>query len=436
HKLSLHWAGLQPWGIFLRRKPRPIDLGCYRTGGWPSRVSCTHEFSLEDFHEKCSRPLGPACNGDRRRDASSTVWGETLQPLSPLERAHQKVKCANGVSLLSFIPGTGPLDTGIFFHGTVSSPSPTLSAAGVFPRGHAAEGHGTCEAAVDLPLYLRWTGFPGSGISGSSFLFHADDAYPSGESRFQWRQRSTEGVHRNHALALCVHGFGLYRSDGAQHSFRHLSKEAEEPDVLARAGGIQLRANALWDRAGSLLVHRAFEAERAAVVRGAVGLTGERMDTVTHAFAPVILTRVVLGRPGWMPKRGLLAIGLAGALPDLLNPHLSLASRMTSWSHGLPFWGGLTVVLLGIAMVKRKILPVRLAVLLSAAYLFHMVCDAISGGINWLYPLKTFVWGDYFVDPVWWIPLDVVCVLTAYWMFRVLPLRAKVREAREQQSGT
>ncbi|RYD23855.1 MAG: hypothetical protein EOP88_02600 [Verrucomicrobiaceae bacterium] len=158
------------------------------------------------------------------------------------------------------------------------------------------------------------------------------------------------------------------------------------------------------------------------------------MDTITHALAPVILTRLALGKPGWMPRHGLSAIGVAGAMPDLINPHLSLAARMTSWSHGLPFWGGFTVVLLVFAMVKPRVLPVKLALLLSAAYLFHMVCDAISGGINWLYPVRTFVWGDYYVDPVWWIPLDVVCVLTVYVMFRLVPLRAKVREARERHS--
>ncbi len=135
-----------------------------------------------------------------------------------------------------------------------------------------------------------------------------------------------------------------------------------------------------------------------------------------------------------MPRHGLLAIGLAGAMPDLLNPHLSLASRMTSWSHGLPFWGGLTVMLLVFAMVKPRVLPVKLALLLSAAYLFHMVCDAISGGINWMHPVGKFVWGDYYVDPVWWIPLDVVCVLTVYVMFRLVPLRAKVRDGKERQS--
>jgi membrane-bound metal-dependent hydrolase YbcI (DUF457 family) len=154
------------------------------------------------------------------------------------------------------------------------------------------------------------------------------------------------------------------------------------------------------------------------------------MDTITHALAPVLITRLALGKPVWMPRYGLVAIGIAGAMPDLINPHLSLAARMTSLSHGLPFWGGLTVVLLVGSLVKRKTLPVRLALLLSAAYLFHMSCDAISGGINWMYPVRSFVWGDYYVDPVWWIPLDVVCVLMAYVMFRLVPLRAKVRERK------
>ncbi|RYD25985.1 MAG: hypothetical protein EOP87_23490 [Verrucomicrobiaceae bacterium] len=130
----------------------------------------------------------------------------------------------------------------------------------------------------------------------------------------------------------------------------------------------------------------------------------------------------------------LLAIGLAGAMPDLVSPHLSLAARMTSWSNGLPFWGGLTVLPVIVSMIKPRLLPLKLAALLSTAYLLHMACDTISGGINWLYPVGSFMWGDYYVDPVWWIPLDVVCVLTVYVMFRLMPLRAKVREGRERRT--
>ncbi|MBX3740670.1 MAG: metal-dependent hydrolase [Akkermansiaceae bacterium] len=124
------------------------------------------------------------------------------------------------------------------------------------------------------------------------------------------------------------------------------------------------------------------------------------MDTLTHALAPVILVKICTRRTedaGW---RVLLPIAGAGALPDLLNPHLSLEARVASWSHGLPCWALVTMIfLLGSMLMSRHFRP-RTAVACSAAYLFHLVCDAISGGINWLSPFGTFQWGESLaVDP-------------------------------------
>ncbi|MBK1814287.1 hypothetical protein JIN84_01520 [Luteolibacter yonseiensis] len=68
------------------------------------------------------------------------------------------------------------------------------------------------------------------------------------------------------------------------------------------------------------------------------------------------------------------------------------------------------------------------------AYLLHMICDAISGSINWLHPSGNFIWGDYYVDPIYWIPLDVVCFLTTYYLFRIAPLRKKIRGKIENPS--
>jgi putative exporter of polyketide antibiotics len=152
------------------------------------------------------------------------------------------------------------------------------------------------------------------------------------------------------------------------------------------------------------------------------------MDVFTHALAPVIVTRMVAGHAPWLRKYGFIAIGLFGALPDMLNPHLSLAARLSSWSHGLPFWGGLTVSLLLVSIFKRAWIDPRLAAVLSLAYLFHMICDAISGSIDWLYPFGKFIWGDYYVDPLYWIPLDVVCFLITYYLFRIAPVRSRLKE--------
>jgi len=66
-------------------------------------------------------------------------------------------------------------------------------------------------------------------------------------------------------------------------------------------------------------------------------------------------------------------------------------------------------------------LSLPLAAAMSGAYLFHLFCDAISGGINWLYPVTDFFWGDYWIDLRLWIPIDVVLLLFAYYFFRIRP---------------
>jgi hypothetical protein len=142
------------------------------------------------------------------------------------------------------------------------------------------------------------------------------------------------------------------------------------------------------------------------------------MNIFTHAMAPVVLIRLTVGRNKDWSRRKWMTIGLAGALPDLLSPHWSIEARMNSWSHGLPFWGGFTLVLVGFALAKPRLLSPSFAAILSGAYLLHLICDAISGGIDWLHPLGTFVWGEYWVEPERWIPLDFLFLFALYAVFR------------------
>jgi hypothetical protein len=158
------------------------------------------------------------------------------------------------------------------------------------------------------------------------------------------------------------------------------------------------------------------------------------MDVFTHALLPVICTGLMARKAKWIGRWGLVGIGFAGAFPDLLNPHLSLQARMTSWSHGIPCWLTFTTVLILYSIITRKGLTTRLALLLSGAYLLHMICDAISGGVNFLYPFGNWTWGDYWVDPSLWVPLDVICVLTCYLLFRILPGLNARREALSSSS--
>ncbi len=156
------------------------------------------------------------------------------------------------------------------------------------------------------------------------------------------------------------------------------------------------------------------------------------MNTVTHALAPVILAHVAFSRSKKLGVWNLVAIGVAGALPDLLTPHITLESRMISWSHGLPFWTAFTVMLFVISLLSKQRISIRLAGIMSLSYLFHLVCDAMSGGINVLYPVKDLIWGAYWVSPALWIPLDILCLLTCYYLFRFRPLWARRREAKSR----
>lgn len=153
------------------------------------------------------------------------------------------------------------------------------------------------------------------------------------------------------------------------------------------------------------------------------------MNTVTHALIPVICVRLITSRPKWLGRWGLIQVGLAGALPDLLNPHFSLEARMTSWSHGLPFCLAISTILVLGSLISRGKLSPQVAMCMSAAYLLHIACDAISGGVDLFYPLGSRIWGDYWVDPLWWIPIDTILILAAYTMFRILPNLKNPRDA-------
>lgn len=159
------------------------------------------------------------------------------------------------------------------------------------------------------------------------------------------------------------------------------------------------------------------------------------MNTVTHALLPVIAAGLYERsyalknrHRGVLSPKVIALIGIFGAAPDLLNPHLSMAARLTSWSHGLFFWSLLTMALVlygGLRRLKRpywSIVP-----WLSVAYLLHMVCDAISGGISWAYPFGNQIVGGRFFSHIWWTPLDLVCGVTAYFIFRAIPRIAEQR---------
>ena len=158
------------------------------------------------------------------------------------------------------------------------------------------------------------------------------------------------------------------------------------------------------------------------------------MNTITHALLPLIGISVGQGRRYWTGKK-LLLVGVFGALPDILNPHLGIEARLSSWSHGLPAFLGVSLVLLILSCIKRMRLERKLAVWMAGAYLFHLFCDMISGGIAWLYPFRHSVIGDYYVPPLFWIPLDIVSLLAVYLIYRAIPRYRRAKLKAEQDTG-
>ena len=146
----------------------------------------------------------------------------------------------------------------------------------------------------------------------------------------------------------------------------------------------------------------------------------------THTLSPVVaVAGVQIFRKMALKWRDLLWIGLAGAAPDLLNPHLSLESRLTSWSHSLVGF----VAVIGVAVLIcgfTRFLRWRVVGLMALAYLWHLFCDGIAGGIAYLYPFSDAAWGQYWVPAGTWIYFDLVFVLLTYLCFAVDRVR-KVR---------
>ena len=147
------------------------------------------------------------------------------------------------------------------------------------------------------------------------------------------------------------------------------------------------------------------------------------MTTITHVLAPVILVRLFKRKDKTLSKWDYIWIGIAGGLADVINPHIYLKDRLTSWSHGIPFWGLFSLVLLVVALVfsktnKPKRFTYAVAVFCSLAYIFHLFCDGISGGINLFYPIENYFWGATLVPFKYWIPLDVLNIIIVVFLFK------------------
>ncbi|GAA5494970.1 hypothetical protein Rhal01_01139 [Rubritalea halochordaticola] len=158
------------------------------------------------------------------------------------------------------------------------------------------------------------------------------------------------------------------------------------------------------------------------------------MNTLTHALLPAIVAGLCnksyaapVKRKKLFTGREILLIALLGAAPDILNPHITLAARYTSWSHSIAVLLPLSMLLVLCSGLFRKLRP-RLIPWLLGAYALHLACDAITGGIAWAYPFSSHIIGKTYINFIYWIPIDLTFSIVAYFLFRAFPNYMDSRE--------
>lgn len=143
------------------------------------------------------------------------------------------------------------------------------------------------------------------------------------------------------------------------------------------------------------------------------------MFVPTHFSLPVIAAEAVnifsvkKHKKLLFNKIQILIIGICGVLPDVIDPHLFLEARYTSWTHTIWFFLGFLIITAPFLLKYRPLI-----VMCWAAAGLHLLCDMVSGGIVLFYPWGKSM-GSYFFSPVYWLLLDAVTITIGalmYWL--------------------
>ena len=146
------------------------------------------------------------------------------------------------------------------------------------------------------------------------------------------------------------------------------------------------------------------------------------MTLVTDALLPLALGRRWLrGADGTLRKRDMAIVAFAGILPDVLAPHIHLEGRYQAFSHTVWACAIFAGLLLAANLARPKQLPRPLAALCLGAYLLHLLCDMISGGIAPFHPFSATRHGGHVVNYLVWYLCDVLLFLHAWLTWRILP---------------
>ncbi len=158
------------------------------------------------------------------------------------------------------------------------------------------------------------------------------------------------------------------------------------------------------------------------------------MNVITHALAPALLATPFLPKAS-QPEffKSVALIGVAGMLPDLLHPHLSLASRYSTWTHSVFALGGFGALLLLARAVSPNRLSWQVAAWMWFAFALHMATDAVSGGIAPFQPASAEIMkpATRWIPYRWWWWCDGASILIAVTVWGVMLPRLSWRKSQD-----
>lgn len=159
----------------------------------------------------------------------------------------------------------------------------------------------------------------------------------------------------------------------------------------------------------------------------------------THTAAPMLAAlavdavRLRNGRERLFTRGRLFAIGLAGALPDVINPHLSLAARYSSWSHTIWFLTGAYLLYM---IVSRRWFGPRFSLMawwMWGATVAHLAADTISNGTRPFYPYGPVI--SYSLIPsTRWLFSDILFVSATFLLARWVARQSRSEGARRRST--
>jgi hypothetical protein len=138
------------------------------------------------------------------------------------------------------------------------------------------------------------------------------------------------------------------------------------------------------------------------------------MNIIAHSLLPVVIKQFCefknfSGLEYRNQVKGWIAIGIAGSLPDMIDPHLTIGARYDSYSHTWLFVSAFVLVCIITFFFARRKWYNRVSLWCALAYLLHVAGDIASGGIDFLHTGN--VIGGWWITPELWPVLDLLLLV-------------------------